>query len=322
MNTDKFLLSHNDLDGYGCNFTAYRIDPNIRTLNVGYGDVEDRLSYIHNQVLNTGDVKTLYITDLNFEEKHTISLYKMVKNYPNIKFYYIDHHPYQTDRQEAVFNKLKEFNNFKMVHSEKYCASYLFYKFSLSNNLIEFDEAYDKFVSIIDSYDTWKKESKYFKTGLLLNDIFYKWMRQQGRFISYFSQHKKITQEIKDMMKDIMIEKKSIFQECEQTNRIVPFGKTLMAIVDDYVAHITIDYPEYLYYVNGRTYGSVSVRISDLEENPKKIKDGVLEMLSTNPYVESAGGHDRAFGVTLSKEHKDKYLLVVQSIVEHLYQYN
>jgi len=303
------------MDGYGCVLSAKKAYPECRYMNVGYGDIVSTLHYMSAEVLD-GSIDTVYITDLNFDEICTIELYKQVKHYPSVNFTYVDHHPFQSDKQFQIFEKLKEFPNFKMVHTEKRSATYIFYKYLLSKELFQFDESYEKLMSSIDAYDTWKTDTVYFKPGLLLNDIFYNWPK--SRFMNELLTEMKITDNMKKEMKSFSERKTALFKRLQDGGFIIPFGNVLMFLCDDFVSHMTIDYPGYKYYVNGRSYGGVSVRISQEIEDPKHIKDHINKALESNPYVASSGGHDHAFGITLQPEYKNKMLSVVETLVKEL----
>ena len=311
------LLSHNDMDGYGCNFTAHRLPYEFSIINAGYGNVDEKLLYIEN-MLSSGEYKKVFITDLNFSELQTIELYRIVKHNKNTDFIYIDHHPFSTEKQKKVFDSTVLLGNFKILHSEKRCATYIFYKYALSEKLIDFNEDYDKIMTLIDAYDTWKTDIPLFKGGLALNDIFYDWKRE--RFLYEMTSNMKISDKIKQEMKAITTLKNEEFKRLEQDGRIIKLGEILLFLSDKFISHMTIDYPDFNYYINGRTYGSISVRLSEKVENPEDIKNSIINHLMTNPYVLSTGGHDRAFGITLQQEHKDKMLSVVESVTKHIAQ--
>lgn len=309
-----FVLSHNDLDGYGCILTALKMNKPLTYINTGYDAIVDSLNTISNDYLNNGLVETFYITDLNFKESDTIELYKLVKHNKNVNFVYIDHHPYENERQLKIFEKMKEFDNFKMIHNEVYCATYLFYQYALRKQLITSDDDYDKLMKSINAFDTWKEDDKLFKVGLSLNDVMMD--IKPAKFIEIIKNDSKINDEMKTLMKELYVRKNEYFKRLEADKLIIPFGDTLLFLADNFIAHMTIDYPQYKYYVNGRSKGGISVRFRNLE-NPKPVKDSVVELLSTHPYVMSANGHTSAMGVTLYPEHKDKMLQVVEVIVKH-----
>ena len=310
-----FLLSHNDMDGYGCNLTVKRAYPEARTLNIGYGVIVDTLQYLDKE-MSISRFDHVYVTDLNFDEVCTIELFKVVKHHPTTQFTYIDHHPYKNERQSRIFDKMKELGNFDFVHTEKYSATFIFYKYMLKKGLITTNDDYDKLMHMIDSYDTWKKDSDTFKAGMALNDVFYEWTRE--RFLGYMTEHMKITPEIKNIMKDLTVRKNTWFKQLEERGFIRPFGNTLMVLSDNFISHMTVDYPGYKYYVNGRSYGGVSVRISEDVPNPGEISDRIINLMSTNPWVVSTGGHERAFGITLNGTNKDKMIPIVEIVVKEL----
>lgn len=312
----NILLSHNDLDGYGCLLTALKMKTPLTYFNVGYDTITENLEYINTEILPTrGTETTFYITDLCFKESDTIALYKLVKHNPNITIVYIDHHHYESEKQNKIFEKMKEFNNFKFVHNMKYCATFLFYQYALKKGLISFDESYDKLMKIIDVYDTWKEEDPMFKVGLSLNDVFRE--MRPSPFIEHIVKSYKIDDGMKDMIKTLISRKNDYFKRLESENFIIPLGDTLLFLADNFISHITIDYPHYKYYINGRSNGGISVRFRDIsEESAINLKSKLTEHLSMNPYILSLGGHTMAMGVTLHPEHKDKMINVVEVIAK------
>ena len=312
-----FVLSHNDLDGYGCILTALKMNKPLTYINTGYDNIVNSLKNISEDYLSKQSIETLYITDLNFKESDTIELYKIVKHNPSVNVIYIDHHPYENDKQFNIFEKMKQFPNFKMVHNETYCATYLFYQYALRKQLISADDDYDKLMKSINAFDTWKEDDKFFKAGLSLNDVMMD--IKPAKFIEILKKDCKINDEMKALMKELHNRKNEYFKRLESEKCIIPFGDTLLFLADTFIAHMTLDYPQYKYYVNGRSYGGISVRFRNLED-PKSVKDGVVNLLSTNPYVFSANGHTNAMGVTLHPEHKDKMLSVVEVLVKHFAQ--
>lgn len=314
----KFILSHNDMDGYGCILSGKKaFGDDLRYMNVNYGDILDSLQYITNEMQSV-DIDTFYVTDLNFREIETIELYKMVKHFPNTHFVYVDHHPYETEKQRNIFKKMKEFENFEFVHTENYCATWIFYKYLIKKGELEDSEAYHKIMELIDAYDTWKDDKSIFKPAMALNDIFYHWQPQ--KFMNELMKSEKITDDMKHEMKTLTVRKNTWFKELESKGFIQPLGDSLLFLSDDFVAHMTVDYPGYNYYVNGRSYGKISVRVNGEipSEDAKALKLHLESKMLMTPYVESLGGHDHAFGVTLSKEHKDKMLLVVEMVMKEI----
>lgn len=313
-----FILSHNDLDGYGCLLTALKSYNNVSYINTGYESIRTSLGVIDNEYLSQKLLKNVFITDLNFKEEDTIELYKLVKHNKEVQFIYIDHHPYQNDRQYNIFEKMKLFDNFKLVHNEKYCATYLFYQYAIRKNLIAFDEDYDKLMKAINAFDTWQESDKLFKVGLALNDVMMD--IKPPKFLEIMTKNSKINDEIKQLMKELINRKNEYFKRLENDNCIIRFNNdTLLFLADTFIAHMTLDYPNYKYYINCKSKGSISIRIRNVDD-ARTIKDGIVNLLSTNPYVMSANGHPNAMGVTLYPEHKDKVLHIAEILVKHFAQ--
>lgn len=309
-----FVLSHNDLDGYGCVLTALKMKDSVSYINTGYDKITTSLNDINTVYMK--NISKLFITDLNFNESDTIELYKIVKHNSNVEIIYIDHHHYASEKQNKIFEKMKEFSNFKFIHTDKFCATYIFYKYLLKQELIEFNEDFDKIIKLINAFDTWNEQDQLFKSGMFLNDIFNEW-KDKEQFLDYFITNGKITDEIKNEMKDLVKRKNELFNRLETSGFIVPMGDILLFMSDAFISHMTIDYPQYKYYINGRSWGSISIRLKDID-NPLEVKDSIIKLLEHNQYVMSLGGHPNAMGVTLYPEHKDKMVQIIEIIIKHI----
>ena len=312
----NFVLSHNDLDGYGCILTAIKMGKPLNYINTGYDNITLNLNKILSESIQTGKIQTLYITDLNFSEPDTILLYSIVKHNPNIDIIYIDHHHYESEKQNKIFEKMKEFPNFKFIHTQKYSATYIFYQYCLKKGLIEYDADYDKVMYLIDVFDNWRDTDPLFKSALYFNDVFIDTIN--GDFLTYFINQYKITDELKTKMKDIAIAKQEYYKVLEQNNAIIRFDNILLLMADKFISHMTIDFPNFKYYINGRSRGAISIRFGKSVENPIEVKNSILKLVESSPFVLSAGGHPSAMGITLHHEHKDKMIHIIEIVAKHL----
>ena len=302
----NFILSHNDLDGYGCIISGIKAFGDVRYLNVGYNSVIEKLNYISG-IIN--EIDNIFVTDLSFGEPETIELYKLVKNNPRVKFVYVDHHPFDNERQKAIFEKCKEFNNFELVHTEKYSATYIFYKYLVKKGFIETDEKYDVLMKAINDLDTWNVEGEHFKLGLALNDVFFKSLKPN--FMAELTKEFRISDKLKQDLKNIVHKKEEYFNDIDNKNLAQQSNGILILMADEFINHMTLRYPNNNFFINGRSYGGISVRVHKNVKNAKEAKLYLEEQLMTRPEVYSVGGHDYAYGVTLNDGHKHKYFEIV-----------
>ena len=313
---NNIILSHNDMDGFGCVLSARKFDKNISLFNVGYDVITTTIIQISN-ILKSTVVENIFITDLNFSEDDTIELYKLVKHNPSVTITYIDHHPYETERQHQIFNKMKEFNNFTFIHTEKHCATWIFYKWLLSKNMITTSDDYEKLMSLINIFDVWKDKEPLFKLALSLNDIFYEYFGD--KFVNIMERNEyKLGGQIKENMIHVIEKKNIFFKKLESEGYITPVNDDILLFISNsYMNHMTIDYPGYKVYINVRMKedsGALSVRLRDDIDNLKEIKLGIIGAIMETGYVLSSGGHDAAFGVTMNPGCHDKVIPVAEVI--------
>ena len=94
------LLSHNDMDGAGCEIvlsSKFHIDSIIHS---NYIDIVQNLKLIDERL--THHSRIVFITDLNFDEPAFIELFRLAMNHPHVKFIYIDHHEYKGRELELL----------------------------------------------------------------------------------------------------------------------------------------------------------------------------------------------------------------------------
>ena len=134
------LITHNDLDGIGVALLAIRNCKFDSIIICGYGDINRDL------INECKQFKTVIVADLTIPE-HLIL--------PNMRI--LDHHP-----QDIVNDKIT-------VETDE-CGTSLFYKYIVKSECK--NEAQDKFVELVKSFDIWQSESPYFNEALDLQKIF------------------------------------------------------------------------------------------------------------------------------------------------------
>jgi len=79
---------------------------------------------------------------------------------------YIDHHPESKDH-------IGKFHNVKIIFDESVCSTMLCFNTFQDRFVVTTD--LKRFVAIVNDYDTWNQDGKFFNTGFYLNLIFFKY---------------------------------------------------------------------------------------------------------------------------------------------------
>ncbi len=157
-----FHISHNDLDGYGCqSITKVAIKTNIKFFNCNYGkDLELTVSKVLSMIT---EKDYLLITDLNLSEELADKLEEYRRNI-NFKLELIDHHI--SGKKSA--EKYPEWYNL----NSNYSATWLTFK-RFENNLKEQSDYTELnfLAESINAYDMWLEDSTFIKAGKALNSL-------------------------------------------------------------------------------------------------------------------------------------------------------
>lgn len=147
-------ISHNDLDGVGCQILLGAIYKNITYMNLSYLDIDKRL-------LNLDETKYdfIFVTDIS------PNVVEVMDRFDNLIL--IDHH------QTAEHNPKK--NRFvKTTHS----ATYLTHHFLTRKYGDSIMSKYTKFVTLVNDYDMWELN---YKGSKPLNDLYRKYNANKFR---------------------------------------------------------------------------------------------------------------------------------------------
>ena len=166
METFKPIISitHNDLDGLGCQLVLKWVHQDVHYHSTSYNtllntliELEDLLKYDRSKTL-------IVISDLSVKDDEAKVLKRIVTDNPEVKFIYADHH-LRTTEMTIFLKKLPK--NFIDLYNTKMCsASILYYYYNIQ--MPKLKENIDK----INAYDMWLTESRFFKDGLVLNEIY------------------------------------------------------------------------------------------------------------------------------------------------------
>lgn len=131
-NSRILSISHNDLDGVGCQILLGRIFKNIHYINLAYGDVVDK----ELMATDEEDYDYIFVTDIS------PNIQEVLDRFDNLIL--IDHH------QNAENNPKK--NRFV---NKKYSATFLTNHFLKKMYGEECMKEYSKLVKLINDYDMW-----------------------------------------------------------------------------------------------------------------------------------------------------------------------
>jgi hypothetical protein len=302
-------ISHSDLDGISCTLLLREKYNDVHYINISYNKTNETLLYYYKELDNIRCDK-FYITDLNFELDDLILLYKIIKKYNKIQFYYIDHHTYD-DKKLLVLDKIKELS-VVLIDESKSATLAVYDYLGLDNNKILL------YVNVVNAYDLYLTDSKYFKVGLDLNNYF--WYKKQKAFAYDFKNFNLKNQKFIDKAKQIRKQAKAHFNNLEQKGLSFEDSGTRVILTDDHLGMINDEYKED-FIIIGTSYCKVSIRTDDKipEELAFKVKENVINSMKDSVFFISGGGHLRAFGLTFNDTLKNNYKMIFD-IMKNIHQ--
>jgi len=284
-------VSHNDLDGISAQIILRQFVGELTRMNVSYGKIDEYLEII-NEYCQHHRPAQVWVTDLSFTFEQLNKLSNIAKMFPDIQFYFIDHHPFSED-----YNQLKN-KNFMILINQKASATKLTYLFCKNNIKQNNDKDLQNYVEYVNTYDLWIKDSPLFKGSLVYNELF--WEFKKDYYFTRFKDEFKLRNADKDRYIEMMKKKKKLFDKLEKAGRIFRHEKRIfMIFLDDYKNHVTIDYSGFDSYIIVSSYGGVSIRLRDGLSDDGKLKDAIIKRVLEHENIETGGGHPKAFGTLI-----------------------
>lgn len=167
------LLSHFDLDGFGCNIVVKNrfAGHDITTRNVGYNNINK----IVKELILSGEIynyDALFITDISVDEEVAELIDNLNRDKIDIALF--DHH-------ESTAHLLKY--DWATIDKE-HCGAYI------TNEMLSLNDDLDDLINLINDYDTWAWEAKGNVQAKRLNDL----MKLIGvdKFVSIFTENANI----------------------------------------------------------------------------------------------------------------------------------
>lgn len=159
-------LSHNDLDGYACQFLINGLKLNTIFFNTSYFDVNKNINLIFKE-LNSEEKTLILITDLNITEEVAIKLNNFKNSNKHLDFDYlvIDHH------KTGIEVSLRNLDWYRLDINN--CATHLVGQWIINNFNISSDKKQfiEYVMEIVDSHDRWLINHPLHSKGNLIADM-------------------------------------------------------------------------------------------------------------------------------------------------------
>lgn len=170
-------VSHNDLDGVGCQIVLGNVYKNITYTNSAFYNIDQNLKSI-----NYNNYDYVYITDIHPDDGLCLDLSE--------KIILIDHHP-------SEFH-LPEKNRWVIANKDK-CATSLVKHFVEKIHNIKLKNL-DDFVDHVNDYDMWKLN---YEKSKMLNDLMFYYYRPSNFRKNFMSGRLEFTTEENDFLKTL-----------------------------------------------------------------------------------------------------------------------
>lgn len=226
MDTNKSIisLSHNDLDGIGCQVVLRWQYTNVYYKTISYNRIYDTLVELDNNLDYDRTKSQIFISDLSLKPNEILLLKTICEKNPDVKIILADHHIRTSD----IIELYKSFpKNFIDLHTEQQCsAMILFYYFGINNNKIR------ELIENINSYDLWLVDRPNFIDSLILNEI-YESMSHQD-FFNSIGFYGNVKEDISRKMEKTKSKIQSFQDGISQNNYIYYNDKIVVAHIDRY----------------------------------------------------------------------------------------
>jgi len=180
-----YHLSHNDLDGYGCQYMTTSVFKKNYCYNTNYNEVNENLNLIFSELLKNKNKKyLLMITDVNLTIENATKLNNFVRGNKNIdvKIVLLDHHISGKDVAEK----------YSWYYLDKTrCATRLTYEWLLNNNLLNEKQIkiFNYFSSVVNTQDIWLENDVLFNKGVFLSNVVFNFLKYPEILIDFKRNH-------------------------------------------------------------------------------------------------------------------------------------
>lgn len=275
-------ISHNDLDGVGCQIVLGQVYENINFVNSSFYKIDETLNCI-----NFDDYDFVFVTDMHPEKESSLDI--------SDKIILIDHH-------ESKYNNPAKR---RYVVNKNKCATVLT-KFFIEKMYDIKLENLDELVNYINDYDMWELK---FKKSKMLNDLmFYKYRAEEFRD-QFMSGRTTFT----DVEKEFLVKQHKLFLETYDKLEVFPLETINGCIVYEYdfvneiSEQLKLDYG-YAVIISKRPNGG---RVSLRNNNPEVNLNKILE------HFGYGGGHKDSSGLFVKNE--DEFIEKILKIEKYIY---
>ena len=282
-------ISHYDLDGACASMIIKEKYPMIDCVNIGYKDIEEAIYNIEGMYYDE-----VYITDLHIGNEALKTLRNIVEELPHTKFVFIDHHEYDEEAYE-ILNSLPD--NFEYIIDTTKCATRLTYEY------LGMSYKYEDFVLSVDAYDLFKKEDERFQRGFDLNTVF--WEMRLERFRTSFRNFDiDSNRYYKEISEKVNEKSEKHFKMLEDNGLSFKKHGIRFIFTSEYLGFINKIYNDNFIIAarldEDKNVKNISVRFDNMDTDIiVQLRKRIIENAEKLPEYISAGGHKKAFGVTL-----------------------
>ena len=282
LNANILSISHNDLDGVGCQILLGGIFKNIKYINVSYNTIDKELMN-----LEPDDFDYVFVTDISPK------IQEVMDKFDNLIL--IDHH------QTAVNTPEK-----KRYVNKNYCATYLVNHFLTKMYGGDKVARFSKFVKLVNDYDMWIHK---YKGSKALNNLYslYNADKFRDRFrhgkLSLTKTEKEYLQGLQDKFDKLYDE--LIVEEFDHVNACWFESDIFVNEIADKLMH---------------DEGYQFVMFNSLKNYKVSIRS-IMDDFNFGLYLKDkdiGGGHKKSAGINASTE--DEMTEIVDSLIEDLYE--
>lgn len=180
-----YHLSHNDLDGYSCQYMTTKIFAKHYCYNTNYNEVNEALNIIFSFILKNRKEKYLFlITDINLTMEVATKVNNFIRGNKDIDVVVqlLDHH----------ISGIECAEKFSWYHlNDKKCGTYLTFEWLRDTISLDFfnEKNFEYFSSIVNASDLWLKNDPYFEKGNYLSDIAFNFIKYPKIFNGHKRKH-------------------------------------------------------------------------------------------------------------------------------------
>lgn len=157
-------ISHNDLDGLGCQLLLRWQYDDIYFRTVSYTNIHNILLELKELLEWDRNKKNVIISDMSLKYNEVVLFKEICNNNPDVKFIYVDHHI----RSQDISKLYSEFpsNFIDLYDTTKSSSHILYYYLNINNKRLR------DLVELINLYDMWEINDEKFEDSLVLNELY------------------------------------------------------------------------------------------------------------------------------------------------------